>query len=212
MTSPSSIETEEVSIMDYSAINHVIYTIGLKMEMFVIGGPFAAGLTEPRLAMSMGSGGAVVELFVSSSNFEVLKDYKPKSTLGTLEVEENKIIYRERYMKITFHRGLPVSWTNKSGFQVQDPVPLKHWLNTNGYESWAALMHDKPFEKRMEGWELTFAEEAFKAACEANDWHTGYSDDYSVQRRGDAAYAALVKMRDELGGNAKAIFDWYSNQ
>lgn len=198
--------------MDYSAINHVIYSIGLTKEMFVIGGTFAAGLSEPRLAKSMGAGGAVIELFVSSSNFEVLKDYKPKSVLGSVTVEEDKIIYHERYMHITFHRGIPVSWVNKSGYQVQDPAPLKHWLIKNGRESWAVLLGDKPFEKRMADWVLTEAEEAFKAACEANDWHTGYSDDYSVQRRGDAAYAALVKTRDELGGNAKVIFDWYSNQ
>lgn len=198
--------------MDYSAINHVIYSIGLTKEMFVIGGTFAAGLSEPRLAKAMGAGGEVVELFVSSSNFEVLKDYRPKSVLGSVTVEEDKFIYRERYMTIIFHRGIPVSWTNKSGFQVQDPAPLKQWLLNHDRESWAVLLGDKPFEKRMADWVLTEAEEAFKAACEANDWHTGYSDDYSVQRRGDAAYAALVKTRDELGGNAKAIFDWYSNQ
>jgi hypothetical protein len=198
--------------MDYSSINYVIYTIGLTKEMFVIGGTFAAGLCEPRLAKSMGAGGAVIELHISSSNFEVLKGYTPKSPLTRIEVEKDKIVIAERYMRITFHRGVPASWTNESGYQAIDPLPLKHWLNTHGYESWAKLMGDKPFEKRMADWVLTEAEEAFKAACEANDWHTGYSDDYSVQRRGDAAYAALVKTRDELGGNAKVIFDWYSNQ
>lgn len=198
--------------MDYSAINYVIYTIGLKMEMFVIGGTFAAGLSEPRLAKSMGAGGEQVELFVSSSNFEVLKDFKPKSAIAVVTVDDDKIIIRDRFMRITFHRGVPVSWTNKSGFQVQDPLPLKHWLIKNDRESWAALMGDKPFEKRMEGWELTEAEEAFKAACASNDWHTGYSDDYSVQRRGDAALAALVKTRDELGGHAREIFEFYANK
>lgn len=198
--------------MDYSAINYVIYTIGLKPEMFVIGGTFAAGLSEPRLARSMGAGGEQVELHVSSSNFEVLKDFKPKSAIAVVTVEDDKIIIRERFMRITFHRGVPVSWTNKSGFQVMDPLPLKHWLIKNDRESWAVLMHDKPFERRMEGWELSEAEAAFKAACAANDWHTGYSDDYSVQRRGDAALAALVKTRDELGGHAREIFEFYSNK
>jgi hypothetical protein len=199
--------------MNYSAINYVIYTIGLKPEMFVIGGTFAAGLSEPRLAKSMGGAGEVIELFVSSSNFEVLKDFKPSGPTATAYMDGNdKFLIRDRYMLITFHRGVPASWTNKSGYQVQDPAPLKQWLIKNDRESWANLMGDKPFEKRMEGWELTEAEEAFKAACASNDWHTGYSDDYSVQRRGDAAYAALVKTRDELGGHAREIFEFYANK
>jgi hypothetical protein len=212
MTSPSSIETEEVSIMDYSAINHVIYSIGLKMEMFVIGGTFAAGLSEPRLAKAMGAGGEHIELFVSSSNFEVLKDYKPKSVLGSLTVEEDKIVYIERYMRITFHRGIPVSWVTKSGFQVQDPAPLKHWLLSHGYESWAVLLGDTPFEKRMEGWVLTEAEEAFKAACAGHDWYSGYSDSADVRRNGDSGLKALEATRDQLGGNAKAIYEYYANK
>jgi hypothetical protein len=199
--------------MNYSSINYVQFTIGLKPEMFVIGGSFAAGLSEPTLARSMGGAGEHIEVYISSSNFEVLKDFKPKNVLESVELEgDDKLIIRGRYMRITFHRGVPVSWTNKSGYQVMDPLPLKQWLINNDLESWAKVMGDKPFEKRMEGWELSEAEIAFKAACESNDWHTGYSDDSSVRRRGDAAYAALVKTRDELGGNAKLIFDWYANQ
>lgn len=198
--------------MDYSAINYVIYTIGLPKEMFVIGGTFAAGLCEPRLARSMGAGGEVVELHISASNFEVLKDFKPKSPIGVIEVEDDKIIIRERFMRITFHRGVPASWTNKSGYMVEDPLPLKHWLIKNDRESWAALMNDKPFEQRMEGWELTFAEEAFKEACSKHDWYFGYSDDAVVYRNGAASQKLLEKTRDELGGKAKEIFEFYANK
>ena len=65
--------------MNYSAINYVIYSIGLQKEMFVIGGAFAAGLTEPALARAMGNGGCTIDLYVSSHNFEVLKDYVPSN-------------------------------------------------------------------------------------------------------------------------------------
>jgi hypothetical protein len=198
--------------MDYSSINYVIYTIGLTKEMFVIGGTFAAGLCEPRLAKSMGAGGAVIELHISSSNFEVLKGYVPKSPLTRIEVEKDKIVIAERYMRITFHRGVPASWTTNSGYQATDPLPLKHWLNSNGYESWAKLMHDQPFERRMEGWELSEAEVAFKEACSKHDWHFGYSDDAVVSRNGAANQKVLEKTRDELGGNAKSIFEYYANK
>jgi hypothetical protein len=198
--------------MDYSAINHVIYTIGLKKEMFVIGGPFAAGLCEPRLAKSMGAGGEVIELSISSSNFEVLKGYTPKSPLARMEIEADKIVISERYMRITFHRGVPASWTNESGYQVTDPLPLKHWLNSHGYESWAKLMHDKPFEQRMAAWELSEEEVAFKEACSKHDWYSGYSDDFSVVRNGSAGLKVLEETRDRIGGNAKEIFEYYSNK
>lgn len=198
--------------MNYSSINYVIYTIGLTKEMFVIGGTFAAGLCEPRLAKSMGAGGEVIELHISSSNFEVLKGYTPKSPLTRIEVEKDKIVIAERYMRITFHRGVPASWTNNSGYQATDPLPLKYWLNSNGYESWAKLMHDQPFERRMEGWELSFAEEAFKEACSKHDWHFGYSDDAAVYRNGAACQKLLEKTRDELGGNANSIFEYYANK
>lgn len=196
--------------MDYSAINYVIYTIGLKKEMFVIGGTFAAALSEPALARAMGGAGEYIELYVSSSNFEVLKNFEVRAG-GSVEVSDNQIIIRDGYIRITFYRGVPAAWTNESGYQVQDPLPLKQWLNNNGYESWAKQLGDKSFEQRMAGWELTDVEEAFKAACAANDWHTGYSDDASVRRSGDAAYAALVKTRDELGGKAREIFEFYSS-
>lgn len=198
--------------MNHSAINFVIYNIGLKAEMFVIGGRFAAGLCEPVLARSMGNGGEHVELFISSSNFEVLKDFKSDRSTFTTQVTDDKIVISNSRMWITFHRGVPVSWTNKSGYQVQHPTPLKHWLIKNGCESWANLMQDVPFEKRMEGWELTEAEKAFQKACAVNDWYTDYSDDQSVRSRGKAAYTALVKTRDELGGHAKDIFEFYATR
>ena len=198
--------------MDYSAINYVHYNIGLKKEMFVIGGVFAAGLCEPRLARSVGAGGEIIELYISASNFEVMKDFKPRNVIAIVEVGDEKIIIRDGLMRITFHRGVPASWTNESGYLVMDPLPLKHWLVKNSYESWANLMHDKPFEKRMESWELTDAETEFKELCAKHDWYFGYSDDNAVYRNGSANLKMLEERRDQLGGNAKEIFDHYSNK
>jgi hypothetical protein len=198
--------------MDYSAINHVIYRIKLPKEMFVIGGTFAAGLTEPSLAKAMGGGGEQIKLFVSSSNFEVLKNYTPDVPRAVLTVEDDQISLRDGHMHIVFHRGLPQSWVNESGYQVQHPVPLKHWLDTNGYESWAVLMQDTPFEKRMEGWVLTEEEAVFKEECSRHDWYSDYSDDFSVVKNGKVGLNVLLARRDVIGGKAREIFAHYSNR
>lgn len=198
--------------MNYSAINYVIYTIGLAKEMFVIGGTFAAGLSEPRLAKTMGGAGEHVEVYTSSSNFEVLKGFVPKSARARIEVEKDKIVIVDGYIRMTFHRGIPASWTNESGYMVMDSAPLKQWLINNEREGWAALLRDKPFEQRMAAWKLTPAEEEFKQLCAKHDWYSGYSDDASVARRGEAGLKVIKDLRAELGGNAGEIFDYYSTK
>lgn len=152
--------------MDYSAINYVIYSVGLEKQMFVIGGTFAAGLSEPRLAKAMGNGGCTINLYVSSNNFEVLKGHPMK-----VEEEENKLTIRDGYVTIFFHRGIPQSWVTHSGYQVQNALPLKQWLIANDLEPWAKLMQDVPFEKRLEGLALNEEEQTFKEACASHDWH-----------------------------------------
>lgn len=192
--------------MDYSAINYVIYNVGLEKEMFVIGGTFAAGLSEPRLAKAMGNGGRTINLYVSSSNFEVLKGH-PKA-----EEKDNKFVIRDGSITVFFNRDIPQSWMTHSGYQVQNPLPLKQWLIANDLGSWAKLMQDKPFEKRLGGLSLTEEEVAFKQACANHDWYSDYSDNVGVAINGAKEYDALVKQRDAIGGNAKVIFDYYSSK
>lgn len=192
--------------MNYSAINYVIYSVGLEKEMFVIGGKFAAGLSEPRLARAMGNGGCTVVLYVSSTNFEVLKGH-PKA-----EEKDNKLVIREGSLTIFFHKGIPQHWVTSSGYQVQNPLPLKQWLINNNLESWAKLMQDKPFEQRLEGLPLSGEEQAFKEACASHDWYSDYSDSARVVANGAKEYAVLVRQRDKIGGHAKTIFDYYSSK
>ena len=199
--------------MNYSAINYVIYRIGLQEENFVIGGKFAAGLTEPVLARAMGNAGCTIDLYVSSHNFEVLKGYVPSDHFATVMVDgEDKLTVKDGSITIVFHRGIPQSWMTHSGYQVQQPLPLKQWLIANGLDSWAELMQDKPFEQRLDGLSLTEEELAFKQACISHDWHSGYSDCAKVALNGDRSYAVLVQQRDAIGGNAKIIFDYYSSK
>lgn len=199
--------------MNYSAINYVTYHLDLPKEMFVIGGTFAAGLTEPRLARAMGNGGDTVDLFVSSHNFEELKDFKPSGPSAKVAMEgENKLIIRDGTITVRFHRGIPQSWKTQSGYLVQDPLPLKWWLIANDLESWAKLLPDRPFEFRLEDLTLSKEEQAFKEACANHDWFSDFSDDARVVSNGAKAYAALIKVRDTLGGNAKEIFDYYSSK
>lgn len=198
--------------MNYSAINYVTYTIGLEKEMFVIGGTFAAGLTEPALARAMGHGGCTIDLHVSSHNFEVLKDYSPSNPRAKVMVEENKLSIRDGIITIYLHRGIPSHWVNQSGYRVQDPLPLKQWLINNELPNWAKLIQDKPFEQRLEGLTLTEEESAFKQACINHDWYSDFSDDIRVMSNGHKEYTALVQQRDAIGGNAKAIFEYYSSK
>lgn len=198
--------------MDYSAINYVIYRIGLEKEMFVIGGKFAAGLTEPVLSRAMANAGRTIVLHVSSHNFEVLKDYRPSNPSAEAMVEENKFSIRDGIITIDFHRGIPSHWVNQNGYRVQDPLPLKQWLINNELPNWAKLIQDKPFEQRLEGLVLNEEEEAFKKTCASHDWYSDYSDSATVVANGRQAYAALLQQRDAIGGNAKAIFDYYSSK
>ena len=199
--------------MNYSAINYVIYRINLPKELFVIGGKFAAGLTEPTLARAMGNAGCTIDLYVSSHNFEVLKGYVPSDHFATVMVDgEDKLTVRDGSITIVFHRGIPQSWMTHSGYQVQHPLPLKQWLIANGLDNWAVVMQDKPFEQRLEGLSLTDEETAFKQTCANHDWYSDYSDDVRVVINGAKEYDVLVKQRDAIGGNAKAIFNYYSSK
>lgn len=199
--------------MNYSAINYVIYSVGLEKQMFVIGGTFAAGLSEPRLARAMGNAGSTIHLYVSSHNFEILKDYVPSSPSAKVMSDgENKLTIRDGSITVMFHRGTPSSWVNGDGYTIQNPVSLKHWLIKNNLASWGEFLQDTPFEKRLDGLSLTDEETTFKQACISHDWYSDYSDNARTVANGAKEYAALVQQRDAIGGNARAIFDYYSSK
>ena len=198
--------------MDYSAINYVIYRIGLQKENFVIGGTFAAGLSAPVLTRAMGNGGCTINLYVSLHNFEVLKGYVPSNPSATVEISENKLTIRDGSIIVIFHRGMSQSWMTQEGYRVQRPLPLKQWLIANNLASWADLMQDKPFDQRQSELALTEEEQVFKQACISHDWYSDFSDDPAVVLKGAKEYSLLVQQRDVIGGNAYSIFEYYSSK
>lgn len=197
--------------MDYSSINKLVYDIGLKKTMFVIGGEFAAALCEPAIARMRGLSGGKLHVYISASNFEILKGYKGRG-VERLETEGDTITLNDRYWHITFERGMPAHWTTRDGYMVIDPLPLKRWLDERGLVYMSSVLQDKPFENRMAGWELSEEELMFKKACGMHDWYSEYSDDYVVRQRGEVGLKELKEWRDRLGGNAHLIFDHYSTR
>lgn len=198
--------------MDHSTINHVVYSIGLPKEMFVVGGVFAACLCEPKIAKMLGKSIMEVDLFVSASNFKVLKEYEDPFGNATIKIEDKKITIRVNKMYLNFHLGIPSHWKNKDGMLVCDPLPLKHWLKKQKPKCYTDLLEDIPHEIRSKEVVLTPAEKDFKKRCQDFDWWYAYSDSARVYSNGENGYKELVELRDKIGGNAHSIFEEYANK
>lgn len=192
--------------MNFSCINHLIYTMNLDKQSFVIGGMMAAGLSEPEAAKVVD--GSHTEVHVSSTIFHALID---KDNIVQLDKDTLRV-NMGGYHSITIHHGLPMWWVAEGGYRVIKSSPLKRDLINSGRSEIAALIQDEPFEVRMKAVVLTEAEVAFEEACKRHDWYWSYSDDNSVWRKGRDNLKTLEETRDQLGANAKLIFDKYSSR
>lgn len=198
--------------MNYSCINYVIYTLKLKKEEFVIGGKFAGCLCEPDFAAAFGNDNFPVEIYVSSESFDKLRRHgEGKFRRGTGGFQVGWTDHVEfapgAHTKLVVYRTMPEHWVNRSGYQVVNPRVLKQtFWNRNNYVLSEMIREDSHYEAREATIDYTPEEEAFKAECEKMDWYYTYSDDNSVWRRGQAERKRLEARRDELGGNAPAIF------